>query len=540
MKNFSRDSYFLILCLALLIFPVWYIQYFSTIDGPSHLANSVVIYRLLTGICPVTATYYHFTPAVVPNWIGHFIMACLSPFIKARFAEKILISIYITGFAACLYSLVKTINVTSRFFIIPLLFFCYNYTFFGGGYNCLLSIVIYFFLLNWWFPRRFVLNTKTFIQLTAAFLLLYVSHMFGFVAFCFSIAWISFFELLLNPTRQTLAILVKRAVFCFCALIPSILLLAQYMMLDKMPISGIVPLSEKFLYILIPTAIYLAGNDIILIKLLSGLIWIMVTLLFTYRISTKQKISVNDWPGFLAIGYGIAVIIVPSSFGGGWGIEIRLQLLYWLFILLWAASHNFSNRLKFTIIVISLCFFLLNMANKIYYINKYNIILKDFAQAENYVAPNSTVLSVDISPTVVDYKTAQTNNHVPMANITSYMITDGCNIDVANYHASEKNTFPISYNDNFNPYLQLGTFRTDYSLVMIPPKVDIAKYEAKTGTKINYIILRGKKELMYQYDKETGLDVDSLYANFMEQVNERYNLIYSSPSTLVNVYKAKN
>ena len=179
-----------------------------------------------------------------------------------------------------------------------------------------------------------------------------------------------------------------------------------------------------------------------------------------------------------------------------------------------------------------------NYANKLFYFSKYNNILKEFATAKNYIPENSVILTVDISPFTIDYASGETNYRVSVPSITGYLTADKCVAEVANFHAAEANTFPITYREDVNPYLKLGNFRLSNALIYIPPEINIKAYEENTGVKIGYVIIRGKKERMFHYKPEDGLDENALYEKFMGQVNTNFKPIYQSASDLVRVYKA--
>src|SRR4051812_11197543 len=83
------------------LIPVWGYRYLPTQDGPSHLYNARVLNELLWGN-PRYEAYYEVRAEPIPNWTSHIALAALYSIAPPLVAEKILVSIYMLGFAATL------------------------------------------------------------------------------------------------------------------------------------------------------------------------------------------------------------------------------------------------------------------------------------------------------------------------------------------------------------------------------------------------------------------------------------------------------
>src|SRR5262245_49019596 len=94
----AREAWCFGLILVLHLLPVWLFTYFPSQDGPSHLANSIVLKDYGK---PGTRyhEFYELRWELFPNWTSHMLLAGLMTLAPPLIAEKLLLSIYIIGFA---------------------------------------------------------------------------------------------------------------------------------------------------------------------------------------------------------------------------------------------------------------------------------------------------------------------------------------------------------------------------------------------------------------------------------------------------------
>lgn len=74
--------------IGLYLFPVWYFEFFPTSDGASHVGNSAVLRRLITGECSILSQFFYITPYPVPNWGSYLPLSILTYFFSPLLIDK--------------------------------------------------------------------------------------------------------------------------------------------------------------------------------------------------------------------------------------------------------------------------------------------------------------------------------------------------------------------------------------------------------------------------------------------------------------------
>jgi hypothetical protein len=96
--------------VALLIFPLFSLDFFVTHDGPAHVYNAHLIRNFLTGTAGGAADFFELKIFPEPNWTGHALLAVLNLLLPGRIAEKILVGCIIFFFAYFFRRLIRNIN----------------------------------------------------------------------------------------------------------------------------------------------------------------------------------------------------------------------------------------------------------------------------------------------------------------------------------------------------------------------------------------------------------------------------------------------
>jgi len=166
LKKFHLIECIVFALVALInLWPITYGKFFPTLDGAAHLHNAQLIQSLLYEGSSALHQVYMFTPEVVPNWTGHFLLAGLNSFLPAFVAEKVFLLIYLIGLPCSFRFFIKKINspnILLSYLIFP---FCYTFLFLLGFYNFSLGILFLFLSLGLWIqikqagasPKWFVL-----------------------------------------------------------------------------------------------------------------------------------------------------------------------------------------------------------------------------------------------------------------------------------------------------------------------------------------------------------------------------------------------
>jgi len=210
------------------LLPVWLYRYLPTQDGPSHLANAVIV-RDYGDLGTHHHEFFELSYRPFPNWTSHLALATLSRIAPPWIAEKILVTCYVLGFAfACRFFLAPWPGAAT---LAPLcLLFVFNRCFFMGFYNYCLSLPLAFLILGICarLPER--PSPAALFALTGLFVLTYFTHLVGYVEAALGALVLVF----LLPGSRWLRLLCLAA-----ALLPSTAFLIDYLTSTGVPTSSI-------------------------------------------------------------------------------------------------------------------------------------------------------------------------------------------------------------------------------------------------------------------------------------------------------------
>jgi hypothetical protein len=179
------------LLTALYLAPVWAFHYLPTQDGPAHLSSALALKDY-----GQPGTRYHeffeIRSGPLPNWLAHLVLAGLMYVVPPLIAEKVLVSLYVLGFAWAARYFLTGLGGAGRLLASAALLFVYSRCFWLGFYNFCLSLVLYWTILGYVVRRREGLGLRDALVLAPLFLLAYFSHLFGFLVAAGSAAWLAF------------------------------------------------------------------------------------------------------------------------------------------------------------------------------------------------------------------------------------------------------------------------------------------------------------------------------------------------------------
>jgi hypothetical protein len=135
---FTRTPVFLAICV-LNTLPVWLLEYYLTLDGPSHLNNWVSAVQVWLGN-PDFTEGLEFNPLFVPNWISHVIAMPLLGVLSPVLVEKVIQALLVVGVPWSVFSLIAAAG-GKREWAYAAIPFGYSMLFILGFYNFLFSVI---------------------------------------------------------------------------------------------------------------------------------------------------------------------------------------------------------------------------------------------------------------------------------------------------------------------------------------------------------------------------------------------------------------
>jgi hypothetical protein len=173
----GEAAIFWALALAYLL-PVWTYRYIPTQDGPSHLDNAQILKELGNSSAGYEA-YFEIRVETIPNWTSHLLLAGMLYCVPPLTAEKLLVSLYILGFAGSFRYFLGAFGERCRPLSSLGLLFVYNRCFWMGFYNYCLCLIWVWLIVGFCLRRRGELRWPHAVVLMVLFPLAYFTHLAG-------------------------------------------------------------------------------------------------------------------------------------------------------------------------------------------------------------------------------------------------------------------------------------------------------------------------------------------------------------------------
>src|SRR5262249_47677534 len=135
------------------LLPVWAFHFVPTQDGPAHLYNAQVI-KDYGNSAAGYKQYFKIPPNTLPNWTSHLLLAGLLFLFPPLVAEKLLVSLYILGFAGSFRYFLGAFGERCRPLSWAGLLVVYNRCFWMGFYNYCLGLLLFWVVLGYCLRHR--------------------------------------------------------------------------------------------------------------------------------------------------------------------------------------------------------------------------------------------------------------------------------------------------------------------------------------------------------------------------------------------------
>lgn len=495
-------------------------RFYPSMDGPAHLYNSNLLFKLLTGNESLSE-YYSINSLPVPNYSSHFILAVFGSFLPGWLAEKMLLIIYVSGMALSFRYLVKVLNPQNNYLSLLIFPFIYSFLFHLGFYNFSISFILLFTTLGYWLRNRDTGAFSNYFLLVVLFLLAYFSNVliFGFLGLTigFYIVYFSFIHFWQNKNiAEAIRFGSKKLAMLLIVSLPGLILLfVFYTNVNFFPSDQSYPAKEliKWINDARPFIVYDYVGEEIVTEQLFHILLILIVLSYipkknrdesgrTFIINASSVIVI---PLLLSLAL---LFITPSGSGAGM-MSDRYCLLVYIFGLIWiiARTVHFKINYYLTVIVLLLHFgLLLKHINGS--IRELDADAGTINQVENYIEENSVVLPVNLSDSWLE------------PHFSNYMGADKPMVILENYEASV-GWFPVKWNANLPNTFLAG--KNSVSGIQWPSNPD-----SKKTKQIDYVLLYGN----------TGKLDDANWSELKEILALNFKLKYRSDNNFVFLYKS--
>ena len=496
------------------------VMYYPSLDGPTHLYNSNAISFILKGNGGALQTFLTFNNCFIPNWTSHFIMSAICLFSPAWIAEKIFLFLYIIGMSVTFRLLIRTISPDNLYLSVLIFPFIYSFLFHVGFYNFSISFIFLFFALYYWIHNRNKKGILKHLILSFVILLCYYSNIltFGFLGLSLGLFIIVFG--ISDNNKQLSYILYKKIIkdliILFLLSLPCLLFFIIFFKTNIFfPTENRYCLQESTKFI-IDVKSLISFDYIGEVKITRLFFYLFIGIFIISSVLKYRKKNSKDFSSMfrkydiLLLPALLSLILYYIEHNGSEAgmMSDRYNLMFYMLLIIWMATQQLPKIISqiFMILVVILHLGLL-FKNQNGTIRGLNIDALSIVEASKHVESNSIVLPIDMTDNWLE------------KHFSNYLGINKPLILLENYEASV-NWFPLKLNNDILPNVQLGNKDIVSGLTWITnPKSSNIK-------QIDYVLLYG---IITKINDNRWLELKNI-------LNQKYNLVYSSPNNYIGLY----
>lgn len=186
----SAEAVLVVCTVLIFLLPIWAFPYMPTQDGPAHLANALILKDYGKPDNRFTE-FYWISWRPLPYWTCYALLAGFAQVVPPLAAEKLLLSLYLIGFALAYRYFLGAVGNTSAWLVLAGFLLVFNRCLWLGFYNYCLSCVWYFVVVGYFLRCWKDFRWASALVLCLLFLLSYLTHLFGFVLTAGSCVWLA-------------------------------------------------------------------------------------------------------------------------------------------------------------------------------------------------------------------------------------------------------------------------------------------------------------------------------------------------------------
>lgn len=481
----------LVVGVAIALWPVWTNAFFVTNDGPCHLYNARILRDMLLGHdTAYYAEWYFLNPHLDPNWLTHGLLLAFQLVLAPEYAEKLLVTCYIVGFALALRHVARTWFADNSAFVFLALPFVFHKVFLMGFFNFSLSIVLMLVVVGYWGRALHRTGWKPWVGLGLLLALLLLAHP---LCYGMALAWMGFHwlgSLVYRWREASRADSLRRhgwlALGAGLAALPSLLLFLGFIARKG---TETVPSTTK-LHTLWHNFIELSA--LVMYQPAERTFTIILSVAIGALVLTA--LVRRGWIG-LRPQDGIVLLFViliyayftqPASVGGVGIIPERLQPIPYLLIWVWLCCVEWPLWLRRTAMVVGFAITVTLFGMRVPDFRRSSEAVEEFVGAAVHMRPYTTVLMLDYAPEgrlPHDGPALSKEAYIYM-HIAEYIGAISPHIVLNNYEANTT-WFPLRWRADRDPYVHLSD---GPGLEGWTPTVDFGKFRRETGRDVDYVL----------------------------------------------------
>jgi hypothetical protein len=455
---------------------VWVFPVFPTQDGAAHLENARLLVEVLRG--DAEAQRFFSVDRFSPNWVSHLVLAPLMLVLPAVVAEKIVLTIATVLVPLGFRNALRSLGGPQVLALLSLPF-AHSFLLTMGFLNFCAAVGAALFVVGHWSrPNSSVSGTA--VGLTLTYLLhpvafVYAAGMVGAMALVRGRAW-------WGPT--------------LLAILPGLVLVFVFLGGHGTIATGGGP-ERGPLFATLGVLVSFAPVE----RTLSTLFWILLGAIAIFELCRLP------WKRWWRDGLVLAVapllaltFAAPFFLAGGAYVPERFLFCGALTLALWIGTRAPGELLPRALgILAALIAVAMNVA-RIPALRERNEAIAEYTSIADALQPGEIVLPVNGSTSGERPDGTGVTKVDSMRHAIGYLAVSRGVIDLANYQPNTGH-FPLRWNDAVTPF---GRAFTAADLELVPPPIDLLRYERETGIAVDAVLLwdfadRSKPEVARLY-----------------------------------------
>jgi hypothetical protein len=534
-RPWERIAFVALLLLGLA--SIWSVHYLPTQDGPSHMQNAKLLLDYGQTDRHMVRYYYRLNAHPDPTWFGYLVLAGLITVFPPWIAEKILLSGYIVLLPLSVLFALRATQSHSVFLTFLIFPFVFTYTFHLGFYMFCFSMPGFFLLLGYWMRTRGRFCPRGIALLAASSLLLYCCHLISlamaYIWLGLLATWFSVLESCPDTAMARIDFtllarrLQERTVALVIAFMPTILLVGLFLVRQGVGLQNRAPVWRLLAHLVsLSSLVSYSLWEFVPATIMAIMFGVISVALVVRRVRER---TFNEADGFVGICVVCVLLylFVPDQMAGGSFMTLRLILFPYFALILWFASHHFSERVRTWIVGVSIAVTLSLLGIHVVKYKQLTGYIQEYMAGGHLVGPNQTVLALSFADKGRALDGRPLSLRVaPFMHAASYIAAERSAIDLTNYEAWSR-YFPVVYREELNPHTHIFRKSTSDRAA----DIEFLSYEERTGGTVDYVLLWGLTE-----QDRRGKAFDSIAG----QLRRGYELMYISPQTgSLTMYRRK-
>lgn len=170
---------------------LWPWQFLPTVDGPSHLFNSLILGRIASEQWRYEE-YFAVDLRLTPNLASHYLLVGLLRIFPPLTSERVLVSMFALGLPLAYRSFLQTLGDDFRLWSPFCFLFLFARVWFLGFYNYCFSVVLFFLVATFCIRHRESFGVIRAIQLFLLLIASFFTHLAGYALAASAAIWFSF------------------------------------------------------------------------------------------------------------------------------------------------------------------------------------------------------------------------------------------------------------------------------------------------------------------------------------------------------------